>query len=107
MDEYLRKGQEIRAKGLGMIWANEQQAIAYERAALNCGLERILDRFIERPTSEVKTEGWTRKRIKIVELAARKGVPAGRDLMETLRKPTAGRTARERTVHPSCPREEL
>ncbi len=35
-----------------MIWADEQQAIAYERAALNCGLERILDRFIERLTGE-------------------------------------------------------
>jgi hypothetical protein len=59
MDKYLRKGQEIRAKGPGMIWADEQQAIAYERAALNCGLERI--RFIERLTADAKTEGWTRK----------------------------------------------
>jgi hypothetical protein len=42
-----------------MIWADEQQAIAYERAALNCGLERI--RFIERLTADAKTEGWTRK----------------------------------------------
>jgi hypothetical protein len=81
--------------------------IAYKRAPLNCGLERTLDRFIERLTAEAKTEGWTTIRINIVNLAARKGVPTARDLMETLRKPTAGRTARERTVHPSCPREEL
>ena len=65
-----------------MTYADEQQMIAYERAALNCILNRAN------------------------KLAARKGVPAARDLLETLRKPTAGRTARERTVHPSCPREE-
>jgi hypothetical protein len=107
--EYLRTGQEIRAKGLGMTWADEQQAIAYERAALNCMINQTLDGFLERLSAEAKTktEGWTRNRIKIVELAARKGVPVARDLIETLRKPTAGRTARGRTVHPSCPREEL
>jgi hypothetical protein len=36
--EYHRKAQEIRAKGLGMTYADEQEMIAYERAALNCML---------------------------------------------------------------------
>jgi hypothetical protein len=97
---------EIRAKSLGTTWADEQQAIAYGRAVLNCGLDQTLDRFIERLTAEARTEGWTRKRIKIVEFAARKGVPAVRELRETLKKP-AGRTATERIVRPSCSREEL
>jgi hypothetical protein len=105
--EYHRKAQEIRAKGLGMTYADEQQMIAYERAALNCMLNWALDGFVERLATEAKAEGWTTKPVKLVELAARKGVPASRDLMETLKKPTAGRTARERTVHPSYPREEL
>jgi hypothetical protein len=89
-----------------MTWADEQQAIAYERAALNCGLDQTLDRFIERLT-EARTEGWTRKRIKIVEFAARKGVLAVRELRVTLKKPAGGRTATERIVRPSCSREEL
>jgi hypothetical protein len=38
--EYHRKAQEIRAKGLGMTYADEQQMIAYERAALNRMLNR-------------------------------------------------------------------
>jgi hypothetical protein len=102
-----RKAQEIRAKGLGMTYADEQQMIACERKALNCMLNRALEGFVERLATEAKAEGWTAKRVKLIELAARKGVPAARDLMETLRKPTAGRIAGERTVHPSCPREEL
>jgi len=63
---------EIGAKSLGMTWTDEQQAIAYKRAVLNCGLDQTLDRFIERLTTEARTEGWTRKRIKIVEFAAGK-----------------------------------
>jgi hypothetical protein len=53
-----------------MTWTDEQQAIAYKRAALNCRLDQTLDRFIERLTAEARTEGWTRKRVKIVEFAA-------------------------------------
>src|SRR5882724_4279550 len=46
--EYHRKAQEIRSKGVGMTYADEQQMIAYERAALNCTLNRALDGFVER-----------------------------------------------------------
>ena len=60
-DESLRNGQEIRAKGLGMTWADEQRAIAYERTALSCVLNQTLDGFLDRLTAEAKTEGWTRK----------------------------------------------
>jgi hypothetical protein len=63
---------EIGAKSLGMTWRDEQQAIAYKRAALNCRLDQTLHRFIERLTAVARTEGWTRKRIKIVEFAAGK-----------------------------------
>ena len=34
--------------------------------------DQTLDRFIERLSAETKTEGWTRKRIKLVEFAAGK-----------------------------------
>jgi hypothetical protein len=82
--EYHRKAQEIRDKGLGMTYADEQQMIAYERAALSCMLSRALDGFVERLAAEAKVEGWTKKRIKLVEIAARKGVPAAQKLLASL-----------------------
>jgi hypothetical protein len=82
--EYHRKAQEIRDKGLGMTYVDEQQMIAYERAALNCMLNRALDGFVDRLATEVKVEGWTKKRIRLVEIAARKGVPAAQKLLASL-----------------------
>jgi hypothetical protein len=78
--EYHRKAQEIRDKGLGMTYAGEQQMIAYERAALNCMLDRALGGF----AAKAKVEGWTRKRIQLVEQAARKGHPAAQKLLASL-----------------------
>jgi hypothetical protein len=83
--EYHRKAQEIRSKGLGMTYADEQQMIAYERAALICMVNRALDSALERLTEEAKAEGWTRKRIEFVKLAARKGHPAAQKLLQNLR----------------------
>jgi hypothetical protein len=84
--EYHRKAQEIRDKGLGMTYADEQQMIAYERAALNCMLDRALGGFVERlaAEAEAKVEGWTSKRIQLVEQAARKGHPAAQRLLASL-----------------------
>jgi len=84
--EYHRKAQEIRDKGLGMTYADEQQMIAYERAALNCMLNRALDGFLEKLTAEAKVEGWTRKRIQLVERAACKGHPAAQKLLASLKR---------------------
>jgi hypothetical protein len=67
-----------------MTYADEQQMIAYERAALNCMLDRALDGFLEKLTAEAKVEGWTRKRMNLVELAARKGHPTAQRLLASL-----------------------
>jgi hypothetical protein len=83
---YHRKAQETRDKGLGMTYADEQQMIAYERAALNCMLDRALGGFIDRLATEAKTEGWTKKRIRLVEIAARKGLPAAQRLLASLKE---------------------
>jgi uncharacterized protein YfiM (DUF2279 family) len=82
--EYHRKAQEIRDKGLGMTYADEQQMIAYERAALNCMANRALGGFFERLAAEVKAEGWTKKRIEVVKIGARKGFPAAQKLLASL-----------------------
>ena len=42
------QAQEIRPKGLGMTYADEQQMIAYERTALNYLLHSQLTGFVER-----------------------------------------------------------
>jgi hypothetical protein len=84
--EYHRKAQEIRDKGLGITYADEQQMIAYERAALNCMLNRALDGFVERLATGAKAEGWTKKRIKLLEIAACKGVPAAQEMLASLKQ---------------------
>jgi hypothetical protein len=45
---------------------------------------RALDGFLQKLTAEAKVEGWTRKRMQLVELAARKGHPTAQKLLASL-----------------------
>jgi hypothetical protein len=60
--------------------------IAYERAALSCMLNRALDGFVARLATEAKAERLTKKQIRLVEIAARKGVPAAQKLLANLKE---------------------
>jgi hypothetical protein len=91
--EYHRKAREIRDRGLGMTYADEQQMIAYERAALNCMLNRTLDGTLERVAQEAKAQGWTRKHVEFVKLAARKGHPSAQKLLQSLKSDLAAKSA--------------
>jgi hypothetical protein len=82
--EYHRKAQEIRDKGLGMTYADEQQMLAYERAAFNCMLNRALDGTLERVAAEAKSQGWTKKHAEFVKLAAQKGHPSAQKLLQSI-----------------------
>jgi hypothetical protein len=83
--EYLRKSQEIRAKGVAMTWADEQQGIALERAALATLVDSAVDSMLREIEADKKTGKVTRKQIKIVELVARKGFPAAKKLLQSLK----------------------
>jgi hypothetical protein len=84
--EYHRKAQQIRDKGLGMTYADEQQMLAYERAALSCMLSGVLGRWFNRISADKKAGRLTGKQIEIVKLAARKGFPTAKKLLAILKE---------------------
>jgi hypothetical protein len=49
-------------------------------------LNRTLDSFVEKLTAEARVEGWTTKRVKLVERAARKGHPTAQRLLASLKE---------------------
>jgi len=82
--EYHRKAQEIRSKGLGMTWADEQQAIAYDRAALQLMLDDALEPTFQRLEADAKAGKLTRNELRFVNLAARRGMPRAQKIKQAL-----------------------
>ena len=74
-EEYHRKAAEIRSKGLGMTYADEQQALAYDRAALHLMLDDALEPTFQRLEEGAKTGNLNERELQMVNLAARKGLP--------------------------------
>ena len=86
--ETYRKMEDLKKSTEGRLMSPAEQAqmVEYGRAALNSMVYPALDVFLEKLTTEAKTEGWTRKRVKLVERAARKGFASAQKLLRQIRK---------------------
>jgi hypothetical protein len=82
--EYHRKAAEIRSKGLGMTYADEQQALAYDRAAFQLMVDDALERTFQRLEESAKTGNLNAQELKLVNLAARKGLPRAVNIKHAL-----------------------
>jgi hypothetical protein len=82
--EYLRKAQEIRDKGLGMTWTDEQQALAYKRAAFQLMLDDALEPTFQRLEDGAKAGNLKPQELKMVSLAARHGMPRALKIKQVL-----------------------
>lgn len=67
-----------------MTYTDEQQAIAYERAALNCMLDRTLGDFFDKLASETKGKSLSRNQMQVLRLGASKGIPSAQRLLADL-----------------------
>ena len=82
--EYLRRAQVIRDKGLGMTWTDEQQALAYERAAFQLMLDDALEPTFQRLEEGAKAGNLKPQELKMVSLAARRGMPRALKIKQDL-----------------------
>jgi hypothetical protein len=82
--EYLRKAQEIRDKGLGMTYVDEQQAVAYERAAFQLMLDDALEPTFQRLEAGAKAGNLKPQELEMVRRAARYGIPRALKIKQDL-----------------------
>jgi len=83
-EEYHRRAQEIRSKGLGMTYADEQQALAYDRAALQLMLDDALEPTFQRLEAGAKAGNLNAHELQLVNLAARRGMPRAQKIKQAL-----------------------
>ena len=83
-EEYQRRAQEIRNKGLGMTYADEQQMLGYERAALQLMLDDALEPVFQRIEARAKAGNLHPHELQMVSVAARRGQPQALRIKQAL-----------------------
>ena len=82
--EYRVKAQEIRSKGLVMTYADEQQAFAYDRAALQALLHDVLELIFQKIEARTKVGDLCPYELEVVSVAVRRGNPQALKIKQAL-----------------------